>query len=99
LTKPLHQLTVSDIHALVGNVRERKTIEYKREMPARSAEEKVKFLAAVSAMANTAARRLGMKFSGLVGRTGVSQARKIDDGLCEYLFPVCGPSCPLTACP
>jgi hypothetical protein len=54
IAKPLHQITLSDLQVLIGNVRESKTLEYKREMPARGAEQKVKLLAAVSALANTA---------------------------------------------
>jgi hypothetical protein len=53
IPKPLNQVNVDDLTALVGNVRESKTIEFKREMPARTQEEKVKFLSAVSSLANT----------------------------------------------
>jgi len=53
ISKPIHQLKRSDLHALIGNVRESKTLEFKREMPAGTSDEKIKFLAAVSALANT----------------------------------------------
>jgi hypothetical protein len=54
IPKPAHQITLSDLQALVGNVPEGKTIEYKLEMPAKSRDEVAKFLAAVSSLANTA---------------------------------------------
>ncbi len=53
ITKPPHQVMVDDLRTLVDNVREGKSIEFKREMPARSHDEKIKFLAAVSSFANT----------------------------------------------
>jgi hypothetical protein len=54
IPKPAHQITLADLRALVGNVPEGKTIEYKRELPAKTRDELVKFLAAVSSFANTA---------------------------------------------
>jgi hypothetical protein len=58
ISKPVHQLKLSDLQALIGNVRESKTLEFKREMPAGTADEKIRFLAAVSALANTAGGEL-----------------------------------------
>jgi hypothetical protein len=44
---------LADLNGLIGNVRESKTIEYKRVMPAITREEKLKLLAGVSSFANT----------------------------------------------
>jgi len=52
-------------------VRESKTIEYKREMPARRNEEIVKFLAAVSSLANTAG---GDLLIGIEARGGLAHS-------------------------
>jgi len=54
IAKPLNEVKIADLQALLGNVREGKMIEFKREMPARTPDEKIKFLAAVSSLANTA---------------------------------------------
>jgi hypothetical protein len=54
ILKPIHDIRLADLDALVGVVAEGKTIEYKREMPGGTSAEKVKFLAAVSSLANTA---------------------------------------------
>jgi hypothetical protein len=54
ISKPIHQLKLSDLQALIGNAPESKTLEFKREMPAGTSEEKLKLLKAVSALANTA---------------------------------------------
>jgi hypothetical protein len=54
IPKPTNQITLADLQALVGNVPEGKTIEYKREMPTRQRDETIKFLAAASSLANTA---------------------------------------------
>jgi Putative DNA-binding domain len=53
ISKPIHEIRFADLNALVGNVAEGKTIEYKRAMPAGTRDEKVKFLAAVSSLANS----------------------------------------------
>ena len=53
IPKPAHQITLVDLRALTA-VPEGKTIEYKREMPAKTRDELVKFLSAVSSFANTA---------------------------------------------
>ena len=47
----LAALTAADLNRLVDVV-ESRTIEYKRDLPGASSEEKVKFLAAVTAFAN-----------------------------------------------
>lgn len=52
--KPASQINLPDLHALLGLVHEGKTIEYKREMPARKNDEIVKFLAPVLSLASTA---------------------------------------------
>jgi hypothetical protein len=54
IAKPLNELKIADLRALLGNAREGKLMEFKREMPARTPDEKIKFLAAVSSLANTA---------------------------------------------
>jgi hypothetical protein len=54
ISKPIHDIRFADLNALIGNVAEGKTIEYKREMPAGTRDEKIKFLAAVSSLANSA---------------------------------------------
>ncbi|MGC2201592.1 MAG: ATP-binding protein [Stellaceae bacterium] len=54
ISKPIHDIGLTDLDALVGRVAEGKTLEYKREMPAGTREERIKFLAAVSSLANTA---------------------------------------------
>jgi len=54
IPKPAPEIDFADLNALLGTVYEGKTIEYKREMPARKPEEVIKLLAAVSSLANTA---------------------------------------------
>jgi hypothetical protein len=53
IPKPTNRIEYADLAALIGNVREGKTIEYKQELPARSGDEKIKFLKVVSSFANT----------------------------------------------
>jgi hypothetical protein len=53
IPKSASEITLTDLNALLGLVHEGKTIEYKREMPARKNDEVIKFLAAVSSLANT----------------------------------------------
>jgi hypothetical protein len=53
ISKRIADVGLDDLEALLGNVREGKTIEYKRELPAHSDAEKVKLLKAVSSFANT----------------------------------------------
>jgi hypothetical protein len=54
IPKQIHQIGFADLQALVGNVPESRTLEYKRQMQAQTTPEKLKFLAAVSSLANTA---------------------------------------------
>jgi len=61
IAKPLNQVKVRDLAALVGNAREGKTIEFKREMPARTQEEDHVSLG-VSSLANTAGSDLIVDF-------------------------------------
>jgi hypothetical protein len=54
IAKPLEAITAADLQALVtGQFAESKTLEYKRELPGESPNEKIKFLAGVSSLANT----------------------------------------------
>jgi predicted HTH transcriptional regulator len=53
IPKPINDISLSDLQALIGNVREGKTIEYKSDMPGRAATETGPFLAGVSSLANT----------------------------------------------
>jgi hypothetical protein len=53
LDKPIKHVTLQDLQALLATRRESKTLEYKQAMPAGNRDEKVAFLAAVSAFANT----------------------------------------------
>ncbi|WP_296746321.1 RNA-binding domain-containing protein [Mesorhizobium sp.] len=50
----LSKVTKQDLEGLKGRVSETRTLEFKREMRAGSSEEKIKFLAAVTSLANTA---------------------------------------------
>jgi predicted HTH transcriptional regulator len=54
IPKPTNDIRLADLESLVGRVPEGKTIEYKRELPAGTREERIKFLAAISSLANTA---------------------------------------------
>src|SRR6266404_6076792 len=54
IPKPAHDIRIADLESLVGRVPEGKTIEYKRQMPAGTREERIKFLATISSLANTA---------------------------------------------
>jgi hypothetical protein len=71
IPKPINQIGSADLDALVGVVAEGKTIEYKREMPGGTREEKIKFLAAVSSLANTAG---GDLLVGVPARNGLPTA-------------------------
>lgn len=53
IPKPLDQVTLTDLTALIDSARESKTIEFKKELPATN-DAQTKFLAGVSALANTA---------------------------------------------
>lgn len=52
LPKPLHQITLDDLEALVGQARESKTLEFKADI-ARGEQGHAKVIAGVSALANT----------------------------------------------
>ena len=73
IPKPLSQIQLTDLQSLIGNVRESKTIEFKQAMPAKSEKEVVQFLAAVSALANTAG---GDLLIGIDATDGVATAVK-----------------------
>jgi hypothetical protein len=53
IPKPINEIFLPDLQALIGNVREGRTIEYKSDMPGRAASDVVPFLAEVSSLANT----------------------------------------------
>ncbi|QXX76037.1 helix-turn-helix domain-containing protein [Methylovirgula sp. HY1] len=69
LLKRLDDMRLSDLQSIIGVVREGKTIEFKREMPAKTNDEVVKFLAAVSSLANTAG---GDLLIGMEAKDGVA---------------------------
>src|SRR5437773_200695 len=71
IPKPTQDIRLGDLESLVGRVPEGKTIEYKREMPAGTRDEKIKFLAAVSSLANTAG---GDLLIGVEAKDGVPVA-------------------------
>jgi Putative DNA-binding domain len=71
IPKPLQQITRIDLQALIDTVREGKTVEFKRAMPAKTNEEVVKFLRAVSSLANTAG---GDLLIGIEAKQGVAKA-------------------------
>jgi hypothetical protein len=54
ITKPIGEIGLSDLISLIGRIPESKTMEYKLDMPAGTRDERIKFLAAVSSLANTA---------------------------------------------
>jgi hypothetical protein len=54
IPKPISQIKLVDLTNLIGNVREGKTIEFKEAMLARNDKEVIQFLAAISALANSA---------------------------------------------
>jgi hypothetical protein len=59
ITKPAGEITIQDIEALVSDqVPESRTIDYKRELPGRSDEDKREFLADVSSFANSIGGRI-----------------------------------------
>jgi len=71
ITKSLDKIRAADLALLVGVASEGKTLEFKREMPARTNDEKIKFLAAVSSLANTAG---GDLIIGIEAPDGVASA-------------------------
>src|ERR1700730_8951120 len=66
IPKPLNEVTQADILALIGQVSEGRTIDYKRELPGGSDADKKEFLADVSSFANTSGGDfiLGLSESG-----------------------------------
>src|SRR5580704_13807656 len=71
IPKSIHEITFDDLNALVGLVREGKMIEFKREMQAKTRDEGIKFLAAVSSFANTGG---GDLLIGIEARAGLATA-------------------------
>ena len=53
IQKLIHEITLADLQALVGVVREDRTLEFKREMPGKAESELGPFLAGISSLANT----------------------------------------------
>src|SRR4051812_41318824 len=53
IPKPLSQVSERDIQALVGQVSEGRTLDFKRDLPGGSDADKKEFLADVSSFANT----------------------------------------------
>lgn len=67
--KPLEEITANDLQALIDNqVAERRTIEYKRDLPGNSYKDRKEFLADVSSFANTAG---GYLIYGIDAKDGV----------------------------
>src|SRR5262245_61306908 len=71
IPKPLGQIGVADLQALIDTVREGKAIEFKQAMPGRTDDEKKKFLRAVSSLANTAG---GDLLIGVKAQQGLAKA-------------------------
>lgn len=71
IPKPLDQIDFADLQAIVDNVREGKTIEFKQAMPGKTDDEKKKFLRAVSSLANTAG---GDLLIGVKAQQGLAKA-------------------------
>lgn len=71
IPKQIHQIGFADLQALIGQVPESRTLEYKRQMQAQMTPEKIKFLAAVSSLANTAG---GDLLIGVDAKNGVPVA-------------------------
>jgi hypothetical protein len=71
IARPIHEIKLDDLNALLGIVRESKTLAFKREMPAKKADEVIKFLAAVSSLANTGG---GDLLIGIEARAGLATA-------------------------
>jgi hypothetical protein len=71
ISKPLDQIRLPDLQAVVGNARESKTLEFKQALPAKNDKEVIQFLAAVSALANTAG---GDLLIGVTSDDGIATA-------------------------
>lgn len=53
ISKSLDQIDHASLHALIGTIRESKTLEFKRQLPKDERDAKITFLAGVTALANT----------------------------------------------
>lgn len=72
ISKLLHAITLDDLHRLRENrISEGKTIEYKQALPGGSDGEKIKFLKAVTSLANTAG---GDLLYGVEAQDGIPEA-------------------------
>ena len=71
IPRPLKEIRLVDLESLVGVARERKTLEFKAELPRKGESELVPFIAGVSSLANTAG---GDFVLGVVARDGVAAA-------------------------
>jgi predicted HTH transcriptional regulator len=71
LQKPIKNITLQDLETLIGTMRESRTLEYKQYMPAGTRDEKMDFLPAVSAFANTTG---GDLMIGVQAANGVATA-------------------------
>jgi hypothetical protein len=71
IPKPLKDIRLQDLEALVGVARESKTLEFKAEVPRKSDSDLVPFIAGVSSLANTAG---GDFVLGVVAHEGVATA-------------------------
>lgn len=72
ISKPLDAITLDDLQGLLENrISEGKTIEYKQALPGGSDGEKIKFLKAVSSLANTAG---GDLLYGVEAQDGIPEA-------------------------
>ncbi|MCI0557409.1 MAG: ATP-binding protein [Nitrososphaera sp.] len=71
-SKPLDSITLDDLQLLLENrISEGKTIEYKQVLPGGTSEEKIKFLRAVSSLANSAG---GDLLYGVEAQDGIPEA-------------------------
>jgi hypothetical protein len=85
LEKPIKKIALHDLQSLVGAVRESRTLEYKRQMPAATRDEKVDFLAAVSAFANTTGGDLVIGIEAINGVASAIPGTAISDIDAELL--------------
>jgi hypothetical protein len=69
--KPVHQITLADLEALAGVVRESRMLEFKQAMPGKAPSDVVPFLAGVSSLANTAG---GDFILGITASEGLADA-------------------------
>lgn len=71
IPKPVHEIKLADLEALVGVARESKTLEFKLEMPGKAESELVPLLAGISSLANAAG---GDFVLGVAARDGLAEA-------------------------